>query len=33
MDIIFLIAVGAFWLAAVALAYACERLQSHKVAP
>lgn len=33
MDIVYLIAAGAFWLAVVALAHGCERLQIHKVAP
>lgn len=33
MDIAYLIAAGAFWVAAAALALGCERLQRHKVAP
>jgi hypothetical protein len=33
MDVIYLIAAGALWLAIVALALGCERLQSNKVAP
>jgi hypothetical protein len=33
MDIVYLIAAVAFWAAAVALAFGCERLQRHKVKP
>lgn len=33
MDIVYLIAAGAFWVAVVALALGCERLRNHKVAP
>ena len=33
MDIIYLIAAGAFWAAIVALAVGCERLQTRKVTP
>ncbi len=33
MDIVFLIAAGALWVAIAALARACERLQNRQVAP
>ena len=33
MDIVYLIAAGAFWAAVVALAVGCERLQNHRAAP
>lgn len=33
MDIVYLIAAGAFWGAVVALALGCQRLQPHKVVP
>lgn len=33
MDIVYLIAAGALWVAIAALAVGCERLQSRKVAP
>ena len=33
MDIVYLIAAGALWVAMVALALGCERLQSHRVTP
>lgn len=33
MDIVFLIAAGALWLAIAALALGCEHLQHPKVAP
>jgi hypothetical protein len=33
MDIVYLIAAGAFWAAVVALATGCERLQNRKVTP
>jgi hypothetical protein len=33
MDIVFLTAAGAFWLAVVLLALGCERLQQRKAAP
>ncbi len=32
MDLVYLIAAAALWLAAVGLAAGCERLQTHKVA-
>lgn len=32
-DIVYLIAAGALWAAAVALALGCERLQRRQVAP
>lgn len=33
MDIVYLIAAGALWVAVAALALGCERLQAHKVSP
>jgi hypothetical protein len=33
MDIVFLTTAGAFWVAVVALALGCERLQRQRVAP
>ncbi len=33
MDIVFLIAAGALWVAVVALALGCEHLRNRKVAP
>jgi len=33
MDIVYLIVACAVWLAIVALAHGCERLQNRKVAP
>jgi hypothetical protein len=33
MDIVYLIAAAAFWVAVVALALGCARLQNQKVAP
>jgi hypothetical protein len=33
MDITYLIAAAALWLATIGLALGCERLQSRKVAP
>ncbi len=33
MDIVFLAAAAAFWVAVVALAYGCNRMQHRKVEP
>ena len=33
MDTVYLIAAGTLWVAAVALALGCERLQNRKVTP
>jgi hypothetical protein len=33
MDIVILVAAGALWVAIVALARGCERLQNRKVSP
>ncbi len=33
MDVVYLIAAGAFWVAVVLLALGCERLQQRQAAP